>query len=294
MRFSQGEWPLAWLDLVMSVSSLCIGLYVLVSHKIVFASFCFAIVAMATAVTTVVLQGEAQVLWVYPAVIVCYYLIPFQYALVVSSVGYLVIFAVLYADIEPVRFFSIVGTLTISNAFAFIFAKNMQKTQDALLQQARLDALTNIGNRRALDEKLTDIVLMQQREPSTVSLILFDLDYFKVVNDNHGHRVGDQVLMDVVKTVQRRLRVSDSLYRYGGEEFVVVPVRSGSEAAAGLAEELRLLIEQHTFESKISITISLGVAQYRQGDTYSDWLERADQALYQAKTQGRNRVVCVD
>jgi len=71
-------------------------------------------------------------------------------------------------------------------------------------------------------------------------------------------------------------------------------VRSGSEAAAGLAEELRLLIEQHTFESKISITISLGVAQYRQGDTYSDWLERADKALYQAKTQGRNSVVCVD
>ncbi len=228
MRFAQGQWPLAWLDLAMSLSCLCICLYVLVSHKVVVASFYFAVVAMATGVATVYLQGASQVLWVYPAMMACYYLLPFRSAFVVSAVGYLFVFSILYSYVDSVRFFSIVATLTISNLFAFIFSKNMQKIQDVLLQQARLDALTKIGNRRALDEKLTEIVLMQQREPSPVSLILFDLDYFKAVNDKHGHRVGDQVLMTVVKIAQRRLRVSDSLYRYGGKNlllFLCVPIQ---------------------------------------------------------------------
>jgi len=120
------------------------------------------------------------------------------------------------------------------------------------------------------------------------SMLLIDLDHFKKVNDVHGHRVGDQILKRVTDIVNLRIRVTDSLYRIGGEEFVVVLEGQDTARAEHLAEQLRTLVHENELVPDRSLTISLGVAELIADETANDWMHRADQALYDAKRAGRN------
>jgi len=131
---------------------------------------------------------------------------------------------------------------------------------------------------------------LQSRLKQPLCLIIFDLDHFKRVNDKHGHAVGDAVLAHITQLIRGRLRETDALYRLGGEEFVVLPLYNSLAEAEHLAEELRSLVERVPFSRDISMTISLGVAQYQANESPAHWLNRADQALYQAKSAGRNQV----
>jgi diguanylate cyclase (GGDEF)-like protein len=118
--------------------------------------------------------------------------------------------------------------------------------------------------------------------------LLIDLDHFKQVNDAFGHAVGDQILVNLTEVVNLRIRVTDSLYRIGGEEFVVVVEGQGLEKAQHLAEQLRTLVEANELGPQHSVTISLGVAELGKDETADNWLRRADDALYCAKRAGRN------
>jgi diguanylate cyclase (GGDEF)-like protein len=118
--------------------------------------------------------------------------------------------------------------------------------------------------------------------------LLLDLDHFKKVNDAHGHAVGDQTLKRVTEIINLRIRVTDSLYRIGGEEFVVVLEGQDAMHAKHLAEQLRTLIQANELVPDQPVTISTGVAEIAQDETASSWLGRADGALYRAKHAGRN------
>ncbi|MGX9462544.1 GGDEF domain-containing protein [Shewanella sp. A14] len=124
---------------------------------------------------------------------------------------------------------------------------------------------------------------------SPISLAIIDIDHFKQINDNHGHLIGDKVLCELAQLLQSQMRNDDLLARWGGEEFVVVLPNTTITDASELAERLRLYIAQHNIQG-MALTISLGVAQYCVEDTTYSLLERADKALYQAKSQGRNCV----
>jgi len=117
---------------------------------------------------------------------------------------------------------------------------------------------------------------------------MLDLDHFKKVNDIHGHAVGDQTLKRVTEIINLRIRVTDSLYRIGGEEFVVVLEGADLHHAAHLAEQLRTLVHANELVPDQAVTISLGVAELKEGETPNDWVHRADAALYRAKDAGRN------
>jgi diguanylate cyclase (GGDEF)-like protein len=119
-------------------------------------------------------------------------------------------------------------------------------------------------------------------------MLLLDLDHFKKVNDLHGHAVGDQILKRVTEIINLRIRVTDSLYRIGGEEFVVVLESQDATRAAHLAEQLRTLIQANELVPDRPVTISLGVAELTEDETASSWIGRADEALYRAKRSGRN------
>ena len=160
-----------------------------------------------------------------------------------------------------------------------------------MIRLATKDPLTNTGNRRALEDRLREVVAGFRRNPQPASLLLFDLDHFKAVNDRHGHAKGDEVLQGVAQIVRLRIRVTDSMYRIGGEEFVVLLEGQDIQQASRLAEQLRTLIEVNELVSDPDVTVSIGVAEFEAGESAGDWLRRADDAMYQAKRLGRNRIV---
>jgi two-component system cell cycle response regulator len=161
---------------------------------------------------------------------------------------------------------------------------------------AHTDPLTEVLNRRALSDRLTAEMDRVRRYDSTVSLLLIDLDHFKRINDQHGHLVGDDVLMEVASILQRAVRSVDVVARYGGEEFVIVLPETGTVGATSFAERIRELIETHHFtqvgNTPLHLTTSIGVASFPGFgvETVEDLFAAADQALYRAKAEGRNRV----
>jgi diguanylate cyclase len=156
--------------------------------------------------------------------------------------------------------------------------------------QARSDPLTGLANRRKLTEFLSDL------EGRGGSFIALDIDHFKSVNDTYGHDIGDEILTLLAELLTESVRESDMVARLGGEEFCIVIPGKGSTDAYYVAEKLREAVAIHPFATghgKINITISLGVAEQQMGESNTNWIKRADQALYQSKNSGRNRVTIV-
>jgi len=160
-----------------------------------------------------------------------------------------------------------------------------------LQQLAYHDQLTNLYNRRAFYELLEQEAERAKRYHTRFSLVMFDLDHFKNINDTHGHDVGDQVLVRVAELATERMRVNDAVCRWGGEEFMVLLPESSLEQAACLAEAFRQKMQAEDFPECKTVTASLGVVEYQIGESLDQLTQRADAALYQAKKEGRNRVV---
>jgi diguanylate cyclase (GGDEF)-like protein len=152
------------------------------------------------------------------------------------------------------------------------------------------DSLTGAGNRRLLDERLSETIRRFERIETPMSLLLLDLDRFKEINDSAGHAEGDALLVRVTEVVRARIRSTDMLFRYGGDEFIVFADGSDLATAASLAEDIRALVETDLSISGWQLSISLGVAEYCRGEDQAAWIARADRALFESKRQGRNRV----
>ncbi len=155
--------------------------------------------------------------------------------------------------------------------------------------QATTDPLTGLSNRLKLDQALAGEILRSDRYKTPFGLVLFDVDHFKDVNDTYGHQIGDKVLVELARFVSSRIRNTDLLARWGGEEFVLLLPGSDGRMAYQTAEKLRNELSQIPFESVGRVTCSFGVAQYAEGDTAQTVIARADQALYRAKMNGRNQ-----
>lgn len=168
------------------------------------------------------------------------------------------------------------------------------KLEQALARDASTDSLTGLLNRRAMEALLESESARSLRYQRPLSFMLVDIDHFKHVNDTWGHQVGDEVLRHVALTCLRALRISDSLGRWGGEEFLALLPETSLEEAALLAERLRLIIEQtpcYQAGQSIWVTISIGLTTFAPGQRWQETYAQADTALYQAKDQGRNRCV---
>jgi diguanylate cyclase (GGDEF)-like protein len=157
---------------------------------------------------------------------------------------------------------------------------------------AATDELTKLYNRRYFNERLAEAMSAARRHDYPLSLIMIDLDHFKVVNDNYGHSAGDQVLKAFADLLRDMIRAEDVAARWGGEEFIIILPHTLCEAAAALAERIRDAFENISRSTTpIALSASFGVVQLRIGEDEDSLIRRADDALYCAKHEGRNRVV---
>jgi diguanylate cyclase (GGDEF)-like protein len=168
------------------------------------------------------------------------------------------------------------------------------KYHEEIYKMTIVDGLTQIHNKRYLFEALDKELIRARRYERELSLVMFDIDFFKRINDQFGHLAGDHVLRELARVVQDRIRRDEVFARYGGEEFVIVLPETGLGGARALAENLRQRVGSHGFvfqSERIPVTISIGCAQLSKDDrAAADLIQRADEKLYEAKRSGRNRV----
>jgi len=186
-----------------------------------------------------------------------------------------------------------IGIVIYDVTDAAVGKQQLETANDELAQLSRTDRLTQLNNRGYWEECLEAEFERYKRTSQPVTLIIFDIDHFKNVNDTYGHQAGDEVIRQTSKTLRRTIRKTDIAGRYGGEEFTVLLVDTQTDNAMILAERLRKRIEALTVQHedlKIEFKISIGVSELNK-DTkdYKQWLEQADQALYYSKENGRNQ-----
>ncbi|NVJ60292.1 MAG: GGDEF domain-containing protein [Gammaproteobacteria bacterium] len=288
-RILTNDYAVAILDCVISSAMLGIFLFVRKTHNIFYASLFLCTLCNLGVLYTLHLKGSEQVVWAFPALVLSFYLLSPKVAITINSITGVVITALIFGHANPTTFAASIMTLIMTNLFAWSFSTQANKHSLELNNIANNDALTGCRNRRALNQKIESVVTKNQQQPEPMSLILFDIDHFKAINDEHGHDVGDQILCRLVLVMNQRIRISDDLYRIGGEEFLILPIDSDHNGAKKLAEELRIRVMEDFEMSEYSVTISLGVAQYDKEETPESWLKRADEALYSAKRSGRNQ-----
>lgn len=165
-----------------------------------------------------------------------------------------------------------------------------RKLDEKLIRAATTDKLTESFNRRKFESLLSSEIERANRYFIPLSLCMFDIDHFKMVNDIYGHQTGDHVSKTLATVARNTVRKVDSLGRWGGEEFIVLLPETALEGAKELAEKIRKSVEEHPFEGIRTLTCSFGVTQFKDRESIDSFIKRADDPLYSAKNKGRNRV----
>jgi len=289
IRIANGDWIMASIDAIIIMGFAFLGSSVLRPRRVRFASIAIAVFCVVGVLTTVYIRGEQQIFWAYPALLATFYLAKPGEAVLISTLTIIALVPALVPKMDGIILTTTFVTLIATSVFAYAFAFLSRGQRDQLLQLARKDPLTGAGNRRALDEKLMEVCAAQARANTPASLVLIDIDNFKEINDEFGHAAGDQILVRLTEIIELRIRVTDSLYRIGGEEFVVVIEGQTKDKARRMAEQLRTLVEANELAPEGSVTISLGVAELAIGESPEAWIRRADLALYESKRLGRNQ-----
>jgi len=186
-------------------------------------------------------------------------------------------------------FFVLWGGVVIAIEFSGVVAELDEKNR-ILRNLATTDDLTGLGNRRMLESRIPLETERASRYREHLSLVLFDLDHFKLVNDIWGHEMGDKVLARIAEKASALIRAADSIFRWGGEEFIILAPYTDLEGAKALAEKLRAALAGEIHGKAGHVTASFGVTEWRPGELEPEWFKRVDRALYLAKNSGRNRV----
>ncbi|TMM46008.1 GGDEF domain-containing protein [Colwellia ponticola] len=290
IRFLSGDIVMAIADAIIVILMSIFFLYVYKTHKVALASLLMSLLLIAIIIAFITVHGLSIIYWYYPLVLAIFYLNHQRTAIILCVVSTVTITLLLYPTTNFAEVSVIFVSMLLTSIFSFVIFRSYKGVQAKLKLLATTDPLTSTGNRRALDSELNKAILSQERQKKTMCLILLDLDNFKKINDTYGHLIGDDILVTLTKLLVNNIRMLDTLYRYGGEEFIIAPLYVDLKTAAIIAEDMRAVVEEHVFTDDISMTLSLGVAQFNDKETPSQWIARADAALYIAKDSGRNKV----
>jgi diguanylate cyclase (GGDEF)-like protein len=291
IQWGQGHGLLAFLLAVFCLNSIVVIALLRWRNVYFCQGWVFVILAVVCAVYSTAINGHSGLYWAYPAVAALFFLVGLREACL-SVIVFIAAMAIVSFNIFPqADFWRILFSLALTATFVMIFAWLAGRLHDELTRLATTDPLTGCLNRSQLADILNGQIQMRERYERVSSLVLIDLDFFKRINDNWGHMAGDHVLQQVAGRIKQALRDSDQLFRVGGEEFMIVLPETRQKEAENLVQRLLLGLSEKPFMNDITLTASAGVTEVVKGETWSTWLNRADQALYRAKMAGRNRMI---
>lgn len=246
-------------------------------------------VTVATLMLTIYYEQYANIYWAPALVVLFHFILTRKLAILFNLLLYGLLAPVIIETLPSQPAMIMLLSMALMSVGAYIFSMVVYR-QDQLLQKVAVqDPLTLAYNRRYLMECLEQTFELNKRYKKVSSLIMLDIDHFKSINDAFGHGEGDRALKEVVRILQHRLRRTDSLFRYGGEEFVILLNETDSSHGYQLALEFCGLIKKARIMPERVITVSCGVAELSGGENPLGWLARCDEALYRAKHGGRDR-----
>lgn len=236
------------------------------------------------------LLGVEGLFWMYAVILANFLLVGRLLAVSLTAVALVALVAHGAAFDDFPQSISFLLSALVVSLFAFTFAARTETQRIRLESLASRDPLTGTDNRRAMEHELSLAVESAARSGAEYAVVMLDLDYFKRVNDQHGHEAGDQVLIAFADLVRRNTRKLDRLFRFGGEEFVLLLPGADARALQRVTEQLRVRIATELVGPGGPVTCSMGAAVLLAGERWPAWLARADAALFRAKQGGRNRV----
>ncbi len=228
--------------------------------------------------------------WIYPLVTGLFFLLSSRIALPLNIFFIILAMNIASTNISIQQLVNLFSSLVLVCISGYVFSVRAEIYQKQLAKLADIDPLTKLKNRHSLENELNNEIILHKKNIHTSSLLILDLDHFKKINDSYGHTVGDNTLISFSNMLKKTVRESDSIYRYGGEEFIIIANNTKLEKAGKLAEYLRKTTEKTITAEGDPVTVSIGIAEVREEDTPNAWLHRADQALYRAKNFSRNTV----
>lgn len=294
LRFANGQTLIGIVDLAIIAGIAANVVYAWRGGNLARAGLCSVLVCSAGAVAVAVLAGLAGALWLYPVLLANYLLVERVRAGLISAVAVAAVAlhgGAFESGLEVAMF---ITTTSVASVFAYLFAQRTDEQRRQLERLAAHDPLTGASNRLTMSQELARAIDRADAEDTAVGLAVLDLDHFKRINDCHGHDAGDRVLVEFVRLVTARTRRDDRLFRYGGEEFVLLLPGADAQVLERRMDTLcRSIHEQLRIEGD-PVTVSIGGAVRRPEESPARWLARADAAMYQAKHNGRDCVVVAD
>ena len=293
-RFLKGDMLLSAIDGTLAFLFALITAYTYATQKVDKVRYIAIILAFLGTLLAIYTSPDSGGYWVYVTTLAISYLLPSYIYAIRTSMTLLIIvlgLVILNSTHSHINLIPFTVTTLVINFFAYLFAYNNEKSQIEIQKLTITDPLTGIGNRRAFNEKVVGVANLYQRLDLPACLLFIDVDSFKQINDQYGHAEGDKVLIAIADCLTATLRKTDHIYRLGGDEFVILVEGTTQEQTSIPAEKVRVNIEKLTLSCGKTITISMGGAEICKQDTGESWTQRADEALYEAKSNGKNKVV---
>lgn len=298
-RLAQGNYVVGVADVIIVLSAISTTIYAWRTGDTVKPGIYASLILSAAATLIAIRLGVNGLFWIYPLILFNFFMVSPGKALsatvmvMIGLVGYTLTVpgTVFESHYQMISF--LVTSMTAS-VLTFIFASRTRNQRDKLQLLSVQDPLTGARNRRAMNEELQIASASQRRHGDQYAVLVMDLDSFKQINDTYGHQAGDQVLIDFVELIKTHSRKEDRLFRFGGEEFLLLLPNTDQSSLQTVASNLQQKIAQQLKGPGGPVTMSSGGAILQRGEHWESMLQRADQRLYQAKSAGRNRTVVTD
>ncbi|HUE93239.1 GGDEF domain-containing protein [Pseudomonas sp.] len=298
-RLATGNYLVGVADITIVLSTILAVLYAWRTGDTVKPGIYLAAIFSTAATLIAINLGVNGLFWIYPLILFNFFMVSPGKALIATTL--VLVTMVGYGQLHPERVFesnyqmiSFLVTSMMASTLTYIFAYRTRSQRDQLQQLAIQDPLTGARNRRAMNEELRIAASMRRRHGNSYGVLVMDLDHFKRINDSFGHQAGDQVLVDFVELIKRSSREEDRLFRFGGEEFLLLLPNTAKAGLQAAAHHLQQQLAEHLTSPGGTVTMSVGGATLRTSEHWESMLKRADQRLYRAKNAGRNCVIVDD
>lgn len=264
--------------------------YLWIKNRFIFSPLALLLISFLVMIITIIFGIPEFIYFCFAFPVAFYLMVDRQVSFYLSIFWWATCSFLSYMYLPLLESFSFALSLASIAFFLEVLYTILNGHEQKLKQLAVRDPLTNAFNRRVMEETMLSAIKLHRRYNHESSIVVIDIDHFKPINDHYGHKEGDRALKNLVKTIEARLRDTDRLCRFGGEEFVAILPNTDRQHAFDLAQMMREAIREAELSPEIRITVSCGVAQSQPEDTVTDWLHRGDIALYRAKELGRDRV----